>query len=302
MKRIFLLVCCLVLAGFTAAEAAVIYMKSGREIHTETFYKENGMVYYSVAGQTVGVPESMVERIDESVNDSMAGERLITIRMPRYYEVTSTLAGVETGLYEEVFYGKPCPTYRKLFGEGVLYATGCGASGGTWILGKVIPNSPDTEPLAILRHVAKGQGPDYRGALWTAAGGRVCEVQVKPGKAPASTTEEKLVLKFNGFPNAFFNGIYKPYAVVNGRIAYKMKKAKDEATIELRSGVAEKPYYYWAVSFGNDTYYLSAHFDTPNGLYPHEIKSWTREGSVRELTEVVGEVYTARKHTFEFQE
>ena len=80
-----------------------------------------------------------------------------------------------------------------------------------------------------------------------------------------------------------------------------MKKAKDEATIELRSAVDEKTLYYWAVSFGNDTYYLSDPFDSPDGLYPHEVKTWTRDGSVRELTDVVGEVYTAREHTFEFQ-
>jgi len=301
MKRIVLLVCCFVFTGFTAVEAAVIYLKSGREIHTDTFYKENGMIYYSIAGQTVGVPESTVEKVDESANDSVLDERLITIRMPRYYDVASTLPGIENGLYEEVFLNKKCPVFQKVFGTGVLYAQGCETGSGYWILGKV--NSPglELEALASLKHVPKGHGPNYHGTHWTATNGRVCDVLIKSSQAPVTTGEEKLVLKFNGFPNGFFNGVYKPWAIVNGRIAYKMKKAKDEATIELRSGGEGKTFYYWAISFGNDTYYHSAPFDAPDTFYPHEVAAWSHKGMAKALPGVVGQVSTEREHTFEFQ-
>lgn len=308
MRRILVVAWCMVFAGFTAAEAADIYMKSGRVIHSDTVYKENGMVYYSVAGQTVGVAASLVDRVDESGGDAVVYQRHITIRKPRYFEVSSTLAGVENGLYEEVFLGKACPSFRKVFGTGALDAAGCDGSAGFWTLGAKRPSSPDTLTLAVLRHVPKGKGPDLPGALWTSTDGRVCQVVITPGQAPSKLAEEpKLlkVLKFNGFPNAFFNGVYKPWAIVNGRIAYKMAKAKanakDEATIELRASAGGKPSYHWAVLFGGDIYYNSASFETPSARLPHEVKRWTREGSVTVLPEVRGEVDTEREHTFEFQ-
>lgn len=301
MKRIAWVVFCALFVGATAADAAVIYMKSGREILTDTYYKENGMVYYTVAGQTVGVPESTVERVDESVTDSGPDQRLITIRMPRYVEVASPVQGVENGLYEEVVSEGACPVFRTLFGTGGLYGRDCGSAKGEWVLAKGGSASRGTETLAVLRHVPKGQGPEYGGSHWTASNGRVCEVTIKAVAPPATTGEKKLVLKFNGFPNGFFNGIYKPWAIVNGRIAYKMTKAKDEAFIELRANGGDVPSYYWAVSFGHDTYYHSVPFDTPGGLFPHEVTVWTHKGTDNTITGVVGEVSTEREHTFEFR-
>ncbi len=301
MKRMVWMVCCFLFVGFTGVEAAVIYLKSGREIHTDSYYKESGMIYYTVAGQSVGVPESTVERVDESINDSVVDERIITIRMPRYYKVASTLPGVDSGLYEEAFLDEPCPVFQKIFGTGVLYARGCKTGFGIWILGEASSSSRQVETLATLKHVPKGHGPHYHGAHWTASNGRVCDVLIQSSQAPATTDEEKLVLKFNGFPNGFFNGIYKPWAIVNGRIAYKMKKARDEATLELRSGGNGKTFYYWAISFGKDTYYHSAPFDTPDKFYPHEVTAWSQKGMAKALPGVVGDVSTEKKHSFEFQ-
>lgn len=302
MKRIVLWVCCLVWAGQPGVEAAVIYMESGREIHTDTFYKEDGMVFYSVAGQAVGVPESAVVKIDESVDDSVLDERIITISMPRYYEVATTVPGAEGGLYEESLTAGTCPVFRQVFGAGVLQAEGCDTGFGSWVLAAVGASSSEVVPLATLRHVPKGQGPHYRGSHWTAENGRVCEVSVTPARTPAIMDGEKVVLKFNGFPNGFFNGLYKPWAMVNGRIAYKMTKAKDEATLELRSGGSHGAGYCWVIRFGNETYYRSALFDSPGARLPHEVTAWFPRGSSTALPRVEGEVDAQREHTFEFDD
>ncbi|WP_300667787.1 hypothetical protein [Desulfoluna sp.] len=283
------------------AFADVIHLVNGRSITADSYYRENGFVYCVVGEQTIGIPESKVASVDDASSSSQ-DEKEIFIRMPNYYRVFSLGGYVENGIYEEVYsLEKRCPEYRRVFSPYYLSARNCEKNTGRWEIGKISTrrNGTSRRSTYVLKNVPRGRGANYTGGRWELADGSgPCDLQVESCPPPQTAEEEKLCFRATGFPNDFFNGLYKPFTLINGRIAYRLKSGINEARVYLKPNTSFKNHYEWIMTFDGEVHYHSYPFENPHYLYPHEVQSWNAKGLYSSIYGAVFKKDPSKKYVF----